>query len=198
MSSIDNNNKTTRQGRLRKLLLGIDKHFANVTQVTIGGAVLPLTELKARIQADIDASDASVQAKADFRVAVQRERDSHIALNPTLRLFKGLVIAQFGDTQGASSTLADFGLLPRKSSKKTVATKSAAVGKAKTTRGMRHTMGKKQKAKVKAPSASTAPATPGAPGAPAVPGAPGGSGAPPTVPGAPAGANAAAPKAPNA
>ena len=35
MSATDNNNKTTRQARLRKILLGIDKHFPNVTSVTL-------------------------------------------------------------------------------------------------------------------------------------------------------------------
>ena len=158
MSATDNNNKATRQNRLRKLLAGIDKHFPNVTSITLGGAVVARAQLKQLIQTDIDASDASVQAQANAHTVVQLERNSHAKVNPMLRLFKFYVITQFGDTQDASNILADFGLKPRKSTKKTVATKADAVSKIKATRAVRHTMGTKQKAKVKgtAPAATAA------------------------------------------
>jgi hypothetical protein len=158
MTATDNT-KATRQNQLRQVLSGFDKHFQNVGSLTLGGAVFTPATLKALIQGDIDASDASVKAKANFSSAVQVERNSHSKVGPVLRFLKAYVIAQFGDTQDASTTLADFGYTPRKSTKKTVATKSVAVAKTKATRALLHTAGPKQKAKVK----STATATPAAP-----------------------------------
>jgi hypothetical protein len=158
MSAIDNNNKTTRQARLRKLLEGMSQHLANVTSFTFAGVVYTPADLKKLIQADIDAADASVQAKANLSTAVQIEHNSHAKVNPVLRLFKFYVITLFGDAKDASSTLADFGLQPRKSTPKTVATKAEAIVKTKATRTARHTSGPKQKAQVK----GTAPAAPAA------------------------------------
>lgn len=164
MAATDNNNKTTRQARLRKLLAGMDQHLANVTSFTFAGVVYARADLKKMIQADIDASDASVQAKANLSSVVQLERNSHAKVNPVLRLLKFYVITLFGDAKDASGTLADFGLKPRKSTQKTVATKVGAIDKTKATRTARHTAGPKQKAKVKGttPAAPTAPGT-GAP-----------------------------------
>lgn len=143
-----NSNKATRQNQLRQLIAGIDKHLTNMTSVTLGGATVTLAALKTLFQMDVDASDASVQAKANLSSVVQLERNSHAKVKPMLRLFKLFVIAQFGDANDASSTLADFGLQPRKSSTTTVATKAEAIAKTKATRAARHTTGSKQKEKI--------------------------------------------------
>jgi hypothetical protein len=161
--------KVTRQNQLRQLMAGIDKHLTNVTSVTLAGADVPLPQVKAQLQADVDASDASVQAKANLAAVVQRERNSHANLEPTLRLFKSYVVSHFGDTNDASDVLSDFGLKPRPSPKTTVATKAEAAEKSKATREARHTMGPKQKAKIKGtvpaeqPSASSTAAPTSAP-----------------------------------
>ncbi len=155
------NTKATRQNRLRQILSGFDKHFPTVTSITLGGVVYTPQTLTALIQGDIGASDASVKAKADLATAVQAEKNSHAKADPVLRFLKAYVIVQFGDTQDASSTLADFGYTPRKSTKRTVATKSAAVAKTKATRTLLHTAGPKQKDKVKSEAAAApAPASP--------------------------------------
>jgi hypothetical protein len=57
------------------------------------------------------------------------------------------------------TTLADFGLSPRKSTKKTLDTKVTAVAKTKATRTARGTKGPKAKAKIKGTVPATAPAT---------------------------------------
>jgi hypothetical protein len=142
-------NKATRQNRLRQVLSGFDKHYPSVASITLGGVVYTPATLTGLIQGDINASDASVQAKANLASVVQVERNSHAKVNPVLRFLKAYVIAQFGDTQDASSTLADFGYTPRKSPKTTVATKSEALAKTKATRALLHTAGPRQKAKVK-------------------------------------------------
>jgi hypothetical protein len=168
MTSQDKNNKGTRQNRLRQILSGFSKHFSSVTSITLGGVAYTPATLTALIEADVTATDASVQAKANLATVVQTERNSHLKVDPVLRLLKSYVIAQFGDTKDASSTLADFGYTPRKSTKTTVATKSAAVAKSKATRDLLHTAGPKQKAKAKeaaaANPATAAPAPAPAPG----------------------------------
>jgi hypothetical protein len=49
----------------------------------------------------------------------------------------------------AAAVLADFGLVPTRQGKKTPAVLAAAADKAQATRAARHTMGKRQKAKIK-------------------------------------------------
>jgi len=159
MTAIDSN-KATRQNRLRKILSGLGKDFSSVMSITLGGTAYTPATLTALIQGDIDASDASVQAKANLASTVQVERNSHAKVDPVLRLLKAYVIAKFGDTQDASSTLADFGFTPRKSTKKTVATKSEALAKTKATRALLHTAGPKQKEKVKSAATAVPPAAP--------------------------------------
>jgi len=60
-------------------------------------------------------------------------------------------------------TLADFGLSPRKSTKKTLETKVTAVVKTKATRSARGTKGPKAKAKIKGAAPAANPTTKPAP-----------------------------------
>jgi hypothetical protein len=122
--------RAARQNRLRLILSGIQKHFSGVTTITLGGATVALADLTKRIQADIGASDTFVKTKAQLAVDVQAERASHQDLDPDLRLFKFMVLAQFGDTKDASTTLADFGFEPRKTVNKSLAVKTQAAEKA--------------------------------------------------------------------
>ncbi len=146
--------KATRQNRLRKILDGIDETLSSVTSITLGGVTRTMADLKKLIEADLDAMDASVKARAAARVAVQAERDAHAQIDPILRLFKAAILAQFGDGVDASAVLATFGFTPRKTAKQDLATKTQAQGKAEATRIARGTRGPKQKAKIK----GTAPA----------------------------------------
>jgi hypothetical protein len=161
MTATDNNNKATRQTRLRRVLAGLETHFQGTASLQLGGVTYNLADLKALFQKDIDAADATVKARAEVATVVQAERNMHTRVNPVLRYLKSIVLGLHGDTVDASNILADFGYTPRKSTKKTVATKSDAIVKSKATRAARHTAGKRQKAKVKgttspAPAASTA------------------------------------------
>ena len=149
--------KAARQNRLRLVLAGILKHFSGVTTVMLGGKQVALADLTKRIQADIAASDTSVQARAQLTTDVQAELASHADLDPDLRLFKFFVIAQYGDTQDASTTLSDFGYAPRKTPTKSLAAKTQAAEQAKATREARGTMGPKAKAKIKGTVATPAP-----------------------------------------
>jgi len=149
--------KTTRQSRLSKILAGLAKYFSGVT-ITLGGVAYAYDDLRRLIQGDLDAMTASAQAKAAYSAQVQVERNVHAKVNPVLRLLRNFVIAQFGDTQDASGKLADFGYAPRKSTKKTLEVKVGAQEKTKATRAARHTLGSKQKTKVKGTVPAPAPA----------------------------------------
>ena len=141
-------NKTSRSKRLQKIQEGIAKHFQGVAQVTLGGASYTPAALTALLQADLDAMALSGNTDAAHRSAVAAERVKHAQVNPVLRLFKALVISQFGDDPGAAKLLEDFGYVPRKPSTRTLKNKTAAQDKAKATRVARHTLGPKQKQEI--------------------------------------------------
>jgi hypothetical protein len=138
-------NKVSRQNRLRKVLSGMGKHFQNVTALTIAQVVYPVADLEARIQKDIDASDATDLSKAAWLAEVDAQRTRDQEVDPLLRGIKQYVLLTWGDTKDASGTLEDFGYTPRKPRTVTPQTKVAAAAKAKATRTARHTMGPKQK-----------------------------------------------------
>ena len=151
--------KVSRQNQLQQLLLGLGKHYANTTIVLAGVTYAP-GALQTMIQADLAAMTATAQAKAAYSAQVQVERNSHAKVNPVLGLLEHFVISQVGDTQDTSGTLADFGFSPRKSTKKTLATKVEAVEQTKVTRTLRHTGGKRQKEQIKGTTLVTLPPAP--------------------------------------
>jgi hypothetical protein len=150
-------NKPTRKDRLRTLIAGVQKHFPSGSLI-LAGQTLPIAQLVLRIQQDIDATDAAIQAHRAWIEKVQVERDSHLKLAPLLRALRSTAFAQFGDAKDAASVLGDFGYAPRKVGQRPVATKADAAQKSRATRTARHTMGKNEKKKVKGTAPATAPA----------------------------------------
>ncbi len=174
MSTIKRN-KPTRKDQLRLIVSGVQQHYPS-GQMKLASQTFNLpSDLVKAIQADIDATDAADKARADWLAAVQVQTDSHQKVGPVLRALKRTVLGQFGDTQDASSTLADFGYAPPKVTEKSSATKAAAAEQGRATRAARHTMGSKQKLQVTGtvtpPSPPATPASPPAAG-PAAPVAP--------------------------
>jgi hypothetical protein len=155
-----NNNmtKTSRSKQIQKIQEGIAKHFQGVTKVMLGGQSYTPADLTALLQADLDAMTSSANTDAAHRSAVAAERFKRAQVNPLLRLFKALVISQFGDDPGAAQLLEDFGYVPRKPSTRTLKSKTEAQDKAKATRVARHTLGPKQKLEITGQPAT--PATP--------------------------------------
>ncbi len=146
--TITNDNKSSRNQNLRLIIGGVEKHFTNASLV-LAGQTFTAAQLIQFFQQDIDASDAADKARATWLQLVQAQEDSREKTAPVLRALKGQVFAQFGESQGASATLADFGYSPRKVAQKTTVTKAEAAGKSLATREARHTMGKNQKKSVK-------------------------------------------------
>ncbi len=167
MSTLDRN-KPTRKDQLRLIISGVQKHYPS-GQMALASQTFNLpSDLVKFIQADIDATDAADKVRADWLAAVQAQTDSHQKVGPVLRALKRQVLAQFGDTQDAGSTLADFGYAPQKVAEKSAATKAAAAEKGRATREARHTMGSNQRKQVKGTVDATVspPAVPASPPAP--------------------------------
>ncbi|HEX3769211.1 MAG TPA: hypothetical protein VHV30_00030, partial [Polyangiaceae bacterium] len=79
-------------------------------QMNLAGQTFNMpTDLLNLLQGDIAVIDAADKAHADWLAAVQAQRAQHQKVGPVLRALQRLVLAQFGDTQDAASTLADFG-----------------------------------------------------------------------------------------
>jgi hypothetical protein len=177
MAKIDKS-KVSRQSRLRKVLSGMGKHFQNITTLTIAQVDYAAADLEARIQKDIEASDATEQSKAAWQAQVQLERNGSKQVDPLLRGIKQFVLLHWGDSKEASSTLEDFGYAPRKPRTVKPNTQVTAAAKAIATRVARHTVGPKKRLQIKgtvpvptahsaaAPAApATEAATPAAPAA---------------------------------
>jgi hypothetical protein len=141
-------NKTTRADRIRKIKAGLQKYYPS-TALKVGGTDVQPAAMQSQLQGDIDANDASTQAKANWIVTVKAAKQADASVAPVLRTVRNRVFADFGDAPNAESVLADFGYAPRKKVVKSVKTKADAIAKSQATRTARHTMGPKAKQQVK-------------------------------------------------
>jgi len=164
-------NRTTLRDRCRLGMAGIDKHLAGEPSIPLGGSTETPTAVKQSLQNMVTAADATQVARGEWIDASQAEKGLRDETIVTLSALKSFVLLKFGDKD--TSTLADFGFTARKQAQTSVDTKATAVEKSLATRAARHTMGPRQKAKVKgtvAPAAAPAPAAVAEPvAAPATP-----------------------------
>jgi hypothetical protein len=153
--------RTTLRDRCRLAAAGIDKYLATEPTLPIDGAAITPADLKKSLQKQIDAADSTQAARAAWLSASAAEAALHDATVSTLSFLRSFVALKFGSKNEA--TLADFGFTPRTRKVPSAETKAAAAEKAAATRAARHTMGKRQKAKIKGTVAPSAPAhaTPG-------------------------------------
>lgn len=140
-------NKTTRADRIRKIKAGLQKYYPT-TAIKVGGTDVQPAAMQSQLQGDIDANDASTQAKANWIVTVNAAKQADASIAPVLRTVRNRVFADFGDAPNAEAVLADFGYAPRKKGVKSVQTKAEAIAKSQATRTARGTKGPKAKAKI--------------------------------------------------
>jgi hypothetical protein len=138
--------KGTRATRAGQLIAGAKKHFANGTQVlTFAGTLANVTvnQAIAELQQLIDNRSASVAARATAKDKVAAELAAMPTLVAFLNAFEALIRIMFAND---TTSLADFGLTPRKQrAPQTAKQKAAAAAKAKATRDARGTKGPKAK-----------------------------------------------------
>jgi hypothetical protein len=162
-----------RQARItadQQLIAGVQQFLAQLGTVTLGSQKMAPADIVKAIQGRIDASNAAVKAEAARAAATQAEKAE---LTGTANLVSSLRALVMGMYSLSPDVLAAFGLVPRKRTAPSAATKAAAAAKSAATRKARGTLGKKQKQSVHgtvaAPAPAPAPAPALAPAAPAKP-----------------------------
>lgn len=135
-------NKAARQRSL-KLAEGLAKH---VPPTLLLLSDCTPAEAVARLRAHVATFDAVTKARVALASALLRQRRADAEMRPLIRRLLSWIHGAFSNPR----TLHDFGQKPsRKTGPKTVAVKLAAAQKLRATRKARHTMGKRQKAKIK-------------------------------------------------
>jgi hypothetical protein len=140
-------NRGTLQTADQKLVDGLTKHKALMAALPIGGKNVTPDEAIALVQGRIDATSATLAAKASAKAELLAERAGRTQTKPFVSSLRQVIRSMFG---ASPDILADFGLTPHKPRKANPQKKVDAAHKAKATRVLRHTMGKKQKAAIKA------------------------------------------------
>ena len=138
--------KASLQQRVRSLIAGTQKHTPT-GPLTFGGATYDATSLVQTLQSLGNAIAASDAAKAKWNDALKVMQDEQAKVAPVIRDYQSYIVSLLGN---APSTLAEYGLAPRKvRTPLTVEQKAAAAAKGAATRAARHTMGTVQKKRVK-------------------------------------------------
>jgi hypothetical protein len=149
--------KATLEQRIRGLIAGTQKHTPSGS-LTLVGATYTSTALVQLLQSLADALAAVDTAKAGWESALKNEASVAAQVKPVIQGYRDWVLATYGS---APSTLADYGMTPRKvPTPLTAEQKVARAAKAAATRKARNTMGKLQKKAVKGTVPATAPSTP--------------------------------------
>jgi hypothetical protein len=143
--AVDKRSRSARKTLLGAIVAGIKKRLGGLKVLTIASVEYTPLELAQFFQDELDAILAVEAAEAQRKTARLRERRAWKRNRPTHRAFESFVRGAFTDARA----LADFGLQPGKSPRKTVEVKAQAIAKAAATREVRHTRGKRQKEKVR-------------------------------------------------
>jgi hypothetical protein len=153
------NNKNTVKAQIQGAIAGINKHLSSSTSLPLGGTAMTPQALVQLLQSCLDAIATTASATAQFHAATAAEKQLVTQVRALLLNLKSYVENLYGK---ASPTLSDFGIV-RAPTKPTVQVKAQAVDLQRQTRVKRGTMGKRQKAKLKAsPVPATVPSTPAA------------------------------------
>ena len=141
-------NKAANQKTQRQALVGIDKYLKDGTVIPILGTSYTSAQIKAAIQADLDAAAATQTAQAAWLTAVQEEHTKHVTAHDVLLGLKAYLVSTYGKAK--IDVFTDFGFTTQKVTRPSAETRVAATAKAKATREARHTLGKKQRLAIKA------------------------------------------------
>jgi hypothetical protein len=157
--------KTNRVSQLaadQNLADGTKQFLSQVPSIPVGGQDYTPAQIEQVFLDRIATGKAAVAAEDARKAAVKADRDERKKTAPFVNAFRRIVIGMFLQTP---DKLGVFGLQAPRVGKKTAASKAAAVQKTTATKKARGPIGRKQRAKVKAPAA-TATGTEPAPVAP--------------------------------
>jgi hypothetical protein len=139
--------KDTDAALAMQMIAGTKQHFSTVSSLTFGNGTYTPVQVEAFLQTLIDLRTAVDDAKAATKAKIVAEAAQAPSRRSQLAAYVAYVKATFGNSPDA---LADFGLKPRKTrTPLTIDQQAAAAAKRAATRAARHTMGPKEKSKVK-------------------------------------------------
>jgi len=133
--------------KYRGLIRGVRKRWSTSGPRVIASKTYSPAQIVDRLQSMLDSIDQTSSAYAAWRGQVAKQRVLERQLREFVRMLESIIRIENGRSPSA---LADFGLEPsKKTGPRTAEAKAVMVEKAKATRIERHTMGKRQKQKIK-------------------------------------------------
>jgi len=141
----EKSNRSTTQAHDAQVIVGIERHLQNVSSLALVGTTFTPAELVKLIQSRIDSTNAAAAARANLHLASEAHKQLSAHVTQVIHGLRQVVLNMFGS---ASPVLADFGFSAPKKPQLTPEQKAAAAAKRKATREARHTLGRKQKAKI--------------------------------------------------
>jgi hypothetical protein len=130
-----------------QLIAGFKQHFSTVSALTLGSESYTPAEVEAFLQTLIDLRQAVDDARSALKTKIMAQAAQAPALRSQMAALVAIVKASYGPSP---DILADFGLEPKKArAPLTIDQMATAAAKRAATRAARHTMGPKQKQKVK-------------------------------------------------
>jgi hypothetical protein len=151
-------NKADKVNRNRQMIAGVQKHYGPNDTILVDGVLQKQTDVVAKLQAPITASDVTASNEAAFHKAVADEDAADKAADVA---YQGLKSYFLSVHKTEATTLADYGLTVTVRRVPTAATKAAAAAKRKATLAARGVTGTRKRAAITAPA--TAVTTPTAP-----------------------------------
>ena len=138
--------KSQRSDRNRKAAAAVQKHFGSMPAIVLDGVTYTPAEVVAELQSAIDAADATIAAAGAHHQAVLAERATAARTDALYAALKSFTLNQH---KPRAEVLAEFGMTLPSRQAPSAETLAAAAEKRAATRAARHTMGKRQKMKVK-------------------------------------------------
>ncbi len=135
------------RGQLGLVIAGLKKHMASKT-LELGGKTMTVADIEGEFAALATAGARTAAAKSEWHQAVGAETTVRERRVKPLALILGDYLR--GVYGQSNPMLRDFGITPRKAAKPAMKTRVAAIAKRNATRKARGTVGKRQRAKVKA------------------------------------------------
>jgi hypothetical protein len=131
----------------QNLLGGVKKHIAKADHLVIDGEKFGAAEISSLLQGRIDTAVTVTAAHAAWRAAALEGQKSEVTTRKTVSAIRQTLLIMFASKP---DVLKDFGLSPRRATRALTAVETVQkTEKAKATRKARHTLGPRQKAKVK-------------------------------------------------
>jgi hypothetical protein len=147
--------KSNRSDRNRKMIAGVQKHYAKGPPLLIDGSSYAAADLEKALQGSIDAADLTASTAAAFHQAVAAEKAVNTKGDGLYSALRALLITQY---RSQPAVLADYGITLLTKQVPDASTVATAVAKRAATRVARHTVGKRQKQAVTGTVPVTAPA----------------------------------------